>query len=838
VHRLAATTFVQTVDAGTLSLTVPLLTRGLKDRKTALKRKCAVIIENMAKLVEDPVAAAPFLPELMPLLARSMNEVADEECRGVCRRAHELLQRIQDKCNAAGDVDAANQRLADAVSAFVSKLLKEKKEGEVDQAKVATVAAHAATLVVSMTLSKAFTKEECATAIAPALMSILGDKDQAEEIATSIFDNNAKLASSEGLNGGALDETDAEEGEDLCDCKFSLAYGSRILLNQARLHLKRGKRYGIIATKSAGKTTLLKSIANYQIDGFPPASQLKTVFLDTDVQGFKKSQSVVNFVHSCVESEGVSLEECKDMLLKVEFTEEMIQMPVTSLSGGWRMKLALARGMLRKADILLMDEPTNHLDTANVRWVEDYLTGEQCENITSLIVSHDTPFLDKTATHIIHFSDLKLNTYIGNMSSFIERFPDMASYNDITKTKMKFTFPKPAPLDGVRSKGKPLMVMQNCSFTYPNTTRQILKNVSVKVSMGSRIACVGANGAGKSTMIKLLTGENAPCTGSVIKNPNLTFAYIAQHAFHHIEQHLSKTPNEYIRWRFQGGEDKEARQKSTTKISDKERKIMEKPFIVDVENEETGKKTKEKRVVEKFMARRKEGKKLMYEVKWKKLGQDANMWYDRDMLVERGFVKLLDELDRRLNAAANAYQRTLSAKNVETHLGNVGLEKELASHNRISSLSGGQKVMVVLAACTWNQPQIIILDEPTNYLDRDALGALANAINEFEGGVCLITHNKMFADLTTRETWVVANGTCDVAGDADWEKYAQEQIEMQAAEDRLDAFGNTVKTKKDPNSLKKREKKKLSKEIKKKINSGAEMSEWEEECANAWGLWE
>ena len=133
----------------------------------------------------------------------------------------------------------------------------------------------------------------------------------------------------------------------------------------------------------------------------------------------------------------------------------------------------------------------------------------------------------------------------------------------------------------------------------------------------------------------------------------------------------------------------------------------------------------------------------MYEVKWKNKTQQDNMWYDRDLLVEKGFQKLLDELDRRLNAAASAYQRTLSSRNVEQHCANVGLDKELASHNRISSLSGGQKVKVVLAACTWNQPHVIILDEPTNYLDREALGALANAIKEFGGGVVLITHNKV-----------------------------------------------------------------------------------------------
>ena len=513
VHRLAATTFVQTVDAGTLSLTVPLLVRGLKDRKTALKRKCAVICENMAKLVEEASDAAPFLPSLMPLIERAMNEVADEECRGVCKRAYELLKRIEAKVDA--QKEKKEQAIFDAVRTFAAKKL---SESEKDSKKVDICASWAATLTVSMIASKFFTKEEAAETIAPGLVSITGDKQAAEEIATAIFDLNSGEKAVAGAHT-ETDETDLEEGEDLCDCKFSLAYGSKILLNNARLHLKRGKRYGIVAQKSAGKTTLLRSIANYQIDGFPTADQLKTCFVDTDVQGFKRSMTVAEFVQETTNEEGLTLQDCKDMLLKVEFTPEMIEMPVTSLSGGWRMKLALARAMLRKADILLMDEPTNHLDVLNVQWVVDYLTGPECEHVTSLIVSHDTGFLEKTATNIIHFADLKLSTYKGAMTQFVERFPEAKSYFDLTASSLKFSFPEPGPLEGVRSKGKPLMTMTNVSFTYPGTTRQILKDINVRVSMASRVACVGANGAGKSTLIKLLTGELEPVKGNVTKNP-------------------------------------------------------------------------------------------------------------------------------------------------------------------------------------------------------------------------------------------------------------------------------------------------------------------------------
>ena len=101
---------------------------------------------------------------------------------------------------------------------------------------------------------------------------------------------------------------------------------------------------------------------------------------------------------------------------------------------------------------------------------------------------------------------------------------------------------------------------------YPNTTRKVLEGVSIAVTLNSRVAVIGANGAGKSTMIKLLTGELETAEGTVWKHPNLRVAYVAQHAFHHIEQHLDKTPNDYIAWRYASGEDREAQEKASAQV--------------------------------------------------------------------------------------------------------------------------------------------------------------------------------------------------------------------------------------------------------------------------------
>mmetsp|Transcript_4820 Transcript_4820/g.9595 ORF Transcript_4820/g.9595 Transcript_4820/m.9595 type:complete len:1042 (+) Transcript_4820:167-3292(+) len=828
VHALAATTFVQTVTASALSVTVPLLDRGFRERKVATIRKCGVITENMAKLVEDPADVAPFMPVLEPHLARAKEEVADPECRTRCAAAHQELVNIGNRAEKTALEPLNKEEAKKDIIAILAKAGKANASGMVVDYMV-EVASH-------ITKNPEADEEDWKEDFVPAITAITGKKgEDAEAVAVDLKNKLAIDASAQETM-----EDDDDDAERLCDCRFSLAYGSRILLNNARLNLKRGMRYGIVAAKSAGKTTLLRSIANGQLEGFP-VDTLKTVFVEHDIQASQARMNVIEFTLDTVGEEGVTEDDVKTILTDIGFTEAMQTGPITSLSGGWKMKLALARAMLRKADILLLDEPTNHLDVVNVQWVVDYLTGDVCKNVTSLIVSHDTKFLDNVATHIIHFDALKLNNYVGNLSKFVERFPHAKAYYDLSQSSLEFKFPTPGPLDGVKSKGRAILSMTDVEFAYPGQEKPQLKNINIRVSMASRIACVGANGAGKSTMIKLLTGELKPGKGTVYKHPNCNFAYVAQHAFHHIEQHLSKTPTEYIMWRYSGGEDKETLAKSTVKITDEEMKKMKTPFLVQWEDEE-GKKQKEKRVVERILTRRKQGKIYEYEVKFEKKAQDQNMWFPRQELEDLGFKKLLEEVDRRKAAQESAFARVLSKANVEKHFENVGLDRELASHNRISALSGGQKVKVVLAACTWSQPHLIILDEPTNYLDREALGALAKAIKNFEGGVCLITHNQEFADATTRETWVVANHTCDIKGDADWTAYAAEAIELDLSykEDRVDALGNKIEVKKTPASVKPKDKKKMIKELKKRLKADPEarLTEFEEQCCNEWGIFE
>jgi len=320
----------------------------------------------------------------------------------------------------------------------------------------------------------------------------------------------------------------------------------------------------------------------------------------------------------------------------------------------------------------------------------------------------------------------------------------------------------------------------------------------------------------------VLTGEAEPTQGTVWKHQNMRFAYVAQHAFHHIEKHLNKTPNEYIRWRYNGGDDKEALVKDTMVLTEAEIKKCEEPLLIAHPNGNTDKAgdiIKQKLVVEKLSGTRREVKKEKeYEVKWLNKELDWNSYVKAETLEKYGFEKHMKKVDESIAASAGMYKRPLTQVNVEKHLEDVGLDKEFGTHHRIKALSGGQKVKVVLAAAMWNQPHILILDEPTNYLDRESLGALAGAIREYEGGVVMITHNNQFCSALCPETWVmeknmetgIARLNCQ--GDAAWmENVMKEKVEFKMVEETIDALGNTVKVKAPAKKLNNREAKKAAK---------------------------
>jgi len=257
---------------------------------------------------------------------------------------------------------------------------------------------------------------------------------------------------------------------------------------------------------------------------------------------------------------------------------------------------------------------------------------------------------------------------------------------------------------------------------------------------------------------------------------------------------------------------------------------------------EKGAMKKEMRVINKCTGQRREaeGKKKIfeYEVSWKDKGQDSNSWYTADALQKfcKIYEKLLRIIDAKIAAREQMFNRALTQTAVEQHLADVGLESEYGTHFRMNALSGGQKVKVVLAAAMWDQPHILILDEPTNYLDRDSLGALADAITIYEGGVIMITHNDAFCRQLCPERWVLEAGKLNTEGDVEWmESLKDSAVEFKQVTEMIDATGNEVKlnVKKKLNA---KEKKKMMKFIKDKIAAGDELDSEEDAYAIEWNL--
>lgn len=351
----------------------------------------------------------------------------------------------------------------------------------------------------------------------------------------------------------------------------------------------------------------MRSIANGKLEGFPPQDVLRTCYVEHN-QGEDADISILEFVAKDPEIATQGRERISEVLAEFGFTpgpEGRQSEKVGSLSGGWKMKLALARAMLQRADVLLLDEPTNHLDVANIAWLENYLKTHP--DITSLIVSHDSGFLDNVTTDIYHYEpNKKLACYKGNLAAFVEIRPEAKSYYTLSASNVQFKFPPPGILTGVKSMTRAIIRMSNVSYTYPKATKPSLHEVSCQLTLSSRVAIIGPNGAGKSTLIKLLTGETIPTTGKVEKHPNLRIGYIKQHALEHVEMHLEKTPNQYLQWRYQHGDDREVHMKQTRVLSDADRAQMDK--FVDLKDGNPA------RQIESLVGRQKYKKTFQYEV--------------------------------------------------------------------------------------------------------------------------------------------------------------------------------------------------------------------------------
>lgn len=804
LDALVSTPFVNDIDIPTLGFLAPLLTKSMRERKMVYQRRAAVVIETLMKLLKNPVYAKIFYPILEPVLTKGYEEIAEVEIRNVCLNSRNVLTTVY---NLGVNKSLDNFTIDNCKETF-SKYIGAAN----DETYAHVLINHSISLVWNLVIHEMKDDALWKNCMEPYLKYVITNE---EKCATAISEIKNVI-----LQTIIVEEYNPEDDEEnLCDCMFSLAYGTRVLLHQTPFKVKVGRKYGLVGPNGAGKSTLMKAIANKNLQEFP--EDLKSVYVEHDIQGNNDDTSVLEYVakDTKIVDMGISNAEITDGLKNVGFEENMIHGPVTALSGGWRMKLALTRAMLLNPDMLLLDEPTNHLDQFAVKWLVDYL--KHLTRTTCLIVSHDTRFLDDVCTNIMHYENLKLKSYRGNLSDFVKQKPEAKQYYELTNENVSFQFPEPGPLEGVKSLTKAVLKMKNSYFQYPTALKPQLVDVSIQVSMASRVAIVGVNGAGKSTLIKILVGELEPNRGIIERHPNVRVAYVAQHAFHHIEHHLDKTPVEYIMWRYRAGFDKEQTNKDSLTLTPEELEAIQK-------------KAKENKymVISELLARRTGKRENEYECKSE---SEITQWFTKNELIQMGYEKMAKEFDEKLAMENMLGQRKLTTGEIQKHLDNFGLEPQFAQHSKIGMLSGGQKVKIVLGACMWNLPHVVILDEPTNFLDRDSLGALTGAIKTFKGGLLLISHNEEFYREICPEKWLLDSGNLSVFG-SEWmeevekarkkaEKDKAKTLNLEEAEDKFDSLGNKIEVVPEKKELSRADKKRLLKQKKDMEKQGLDTYE-------------
>ena len=415
IHALSQTTFVAIVTSPVLALLTPLLERSLNTPTTSQEvlRQTVVVVENLTKLVHDPVEARTFLPKLKPGVQGVKDRASLPEVRELATRAVSVIKK------AMGDDDGnvTDGQFAPTTTEDVLRVLE--KEVKLRGGVTGQHGDNEIWSLLKMYISEMVREDVDLREIAriklctgPYLEQIVKD-DQAHMVADAVHkhfleEDHRKFGQPVKENTGEIE---------IVNTDFSLAYGGMLLLSHTNLRLLKGHRYGLCGRNGAGKSTLMRSIAEGKLEGFPSKDELRTCFVEHN-QGEDADLSILEFISKDPELAAAGQERISEVLSEVGFTagpEGRQQQKVGSLSGGWKMKLALARAMLMKADVLLLDEPTNHLDVSNVKWLQEYLKSHT--EITSLIVSHDSGFLDEVCTDIYHYESKKLVCYPGNLAA-------------------------------------------------------------------------------------------------------------------------------------------------------------------------------------------------------------------------------------------------------------------------------------------------------------------------------------------------------------------------------------------------------------------------------------
>ncbi|KAI0682672.1 P-loop containing nucleoside triphosphate hydrolase protein [Cytidiella melzeri] len=511
------------------------------------------------------------------------------------------------------------------------------------------------------------------------------------------------------------------KGRDIKIDQYTLSFHGRLLIEGAEISLNYGQRYGLLGDNGSGKSTLLQSIAErdiaipdhidiYLVSGEAEPSDVNAI--DYIVKSAKEKvarlEQRIEELSIAEDVDDVALDSAYEELEEMDpntfeakagsilhglgFTQEMMKRPTKDMSGGWRMRVALARALFVKPHLLLLDEPTNHLDLEAVVWLEAYLS---MYNHILVITSHSQDFMDSVCTNIMDLTlHKKLVYYGGNYSTYvrtksenevnqmkayakqqeeiahIKKFIASAgTYANLVKqakSKQKIIdkmeaagliekVETPRPLrfnfEDVSKLPPPILAFNDVAFSYSGKREDYLyKGLSFGIDMDSRVAIVGQNGTGKSTLLNLITGDLQPCEGTVSRHVGLKLAKYSQHSADQLPYDLP--PIEHFQKLY------------------------------------------------------------------------AEKYPDKDIQAWRA------------------------------QLGRFGLSGS-HQVSPIKQLSDGLRNRVVFAQLAMEHPHILLLDEPTNHLDMASIDALARAIKEYEGGVVIVSHDFRLISQVAEELWEV-----------------------------------------------------------------------------------
>ena len=549
--------------------------------------------------------------------------------------------------------------------------------------------------------------------------------------------------------------------------QLTLARGLKTLIQSASLQLHPGHKVGLTGANGAGKSSLFALLRGemqvesgdlempstwviahvaqetpalaspaieFVLDGDVELRTIETALADAEAN--HKGELIGELHHRLMDIDGYSARaRAAELLTGLGFSQANLLQPVSTFSGGWRVRLNLARALMCRSDLLLLDEPTNHLDLDAVIWLEGWL---QSYRGTLLLISHDRDFLDAIVNHIAHIEQQTLTLYRGGYSdferqraeklalqqamfekqqrkvahlqSYIDRFRVQATKARQAQSRIKalermemisaahvdsqFNFEFREPI----AAPDPLLVLDEMSVGYNNAA--LIKNIVLAIRPGERLGLLGRNGAGKTTLIKLLANELVPLSGKRVEGKDLKIGYFAQHQLEQLRPDESP---------------------------------------------------------------------LQHMMK-------------------------LDPLTRE--------QEHLN------YLGGFDFKGDMA-RSPCTNFSGGEKSRLALALLIWTRPNLLLLDEPTNHLDLEMRHALTLALQDYQGGVILVSHDRALLRATCDEFILVADGKAmpfesDLDGYSQWLN-EQRLKEKQATQAEVDSQSTSEKSNKNDRAASKAE---------------------------------